>query len=50
MNVFDRFVTLEEVLASRGEEEPPAVSLPISASDVRKFAMAVYWPQTPPRI
>jgi hypothetical protein len=30
-----------------GHEE---TSFPISLSDIRKFAIAIYWPQTPPRI
>ena len=30
-----------------GHEE---TSFPISLSDIRKFAIAVYWPQTPPRL
>jgi hypothetical protein len=28
----------------------PRVSPPISLSDIRKWAIAVYWPDTPPRI
>jgi acyl dehydratase len=28
----------------------PRVSLPISISDIRKWAIAVYWPETPPRL
>ena len=28
----------------------PRVSPPISPSDIRKWAIAVYWPETPPRL
>ena len=43
-------VTLAELKAAVGKEAPEVVSPPISASDIRKFAIAVYWPETPPRL
>ncbi len=33
-----------------GSETGRRVSFPISQSDIRRWAIAVYWPQTPPRL
>ncbi|MDX1581427.1 MAG: MaoC family dehydratase N-terminal domain-containing protein [Alphaproteobacteria bacterium] len=43
------FIT-EEMRGIIGAVMRESVSYPISASDIRKWAMAVYWPQTPPRL
>ena len=43
------FVT-QEMIDSKGQFGDEQVSPPISASDIRKWAIAVYWPETPPRI
>ena len=43
------FVT-QEMIDSKGKFGDEQVSPPISASDIRKWAIAVYWPETPPRI
>ncbi len=40
----------QEMLDSRDVWSEPRVSLPISAADIRKWAMAVYWPEVPPRL
>lgn len=42
--------TIEELLASKGREKPIVVSPVVSASDIRRHAIAVYWPETPPRL
>ena len=38
---------MEEAKGKWGE---PRVSPPISASDIRKWAIATYWPETPPPV
>ena len=38
-----------EVEAYIGTESPPLVSPPVSESEIRRFAMAAYWPEVPPR-
>lgn len=43
-------VTIEELKASVGIEPATIVSPPISANDIRKLAIAVYWPEEPPRL
>ena len=40
----------EEMKAEIGVEFNRHVSPPVSLSDVRKWAIAVYWPETPPRL
>ena len=40
----------QEMLDRKGVWSPPRVSPPISLSDIRKWAIAVYWPEKPPRI
>jgi hypothetical protein len=45
----DTLVTLE-MLQQKGVWEAEKVSYPISESDVRKWAIASYWPETPPRL
>ncbi|MDA1097274.1 MAG: MaoC family dehydratase N-terminal domain-containing protein, partial [Chloroflexi bacterium] len=37
------------VTAYVGTESPPLVSPPVSESEIRRFAMAAYWPEVPPR-
>lgn len=39
-----------ELVASRGRWGPESVSYPVSTSDIRRWAIAVYWPETPPRL
>jgi acyl dehydratase len=39
-----------EMEAAKGQWGPERTSPPISASDIRKWAIATYWPQTPPPI
>ena len=38
-----------EVQAYVGTQSPPLVSPPVSESEIRRFAMAAYWPEVPPR-
>ena len=38
-----------EVQAYVGTHSPPLVSPPVSESEIRRFAMAAYWPEVPPR-
>lgn len=40
----------QEMIDSKGKFGDEQVSPPISLSDIRKWAIAVYWPETPPRI
>jgi acyl dehydratase len=40
----------QEMIDRRNVWSPPRVSPPISLSDIRKWAIAVYWPETPPRL
>jgi hypothetical protein len=40
----------QEMLDRRGVWSEPRVSPPISLSDIRKWAIAIYWPEKPPRI
>jgi N-terminal half of MaoC dehydratase len=49
MTEVDTLVTpeMEQQKAVWGEE---TVSYPVSESDIRKWAIAVYWPQPPPRL
>lgn len=42
--------TLEEVKTTVGRELHRVTSPPVSLSDIRKHAIAVYWPETPPRL
>src|SRR5262245_33599327 len=39
-----------EMLERKGVWGSSRQSLPVSESDIRKWAIAVYWPDTPPRI
>jgi hypothetical protein len=39
-----------EMLERKGVWSAARVSPPVSESDIRKWAIAVYWPETPPRI
>ncbi len=40
----------EELKAQLGKVTETRVSFPVSASDIRKWAIAVYWPEKPPRL
>jgi hypothetical protein len=40
----------QEMLERKGVWSPARVSPPIALSDIRKWAIAVYWPEQPPRI
>ena len=44
----DTYIT-DEIRRLLNVERDVLVSPPISASDIRKWAIAVYWPDTPPR-
>jgi hypothetical protein len=44
----DTYIT-EDIRRWQDVEREMAVSPPISENDIRKRAIAVYWPQTPPR-
>ncbi|MBO0729671.1 MAG: MaoC family dehydratase N-terminal domain-containing protein [Acidimicrobiaceae bacterium] len=39
-----------EMAAAVGSETGRRVSFPVSASDIRRWAVAVYWPEKPPRL
>ena len=39
-----------EMEQQKGVWGPETVSYPVSESDIRKWAIAVYWPQPPPRL
>ena len=45
----DTYIT-QEMRDSIGVEKDKRVSFPVAASDIRKWAIAVYWPETPPRL
>ncbi len=45
----DTLVT-QEMQDRKDQWSDPRTSLPISLSDIRKWAIAVYWPETPPRL
>ncbi len=40
----------DELKAQLGVERERRVSPPVSLSDIRKWAIAVYWPETPPHL
>jgi hypothetical protein len=40
----------ERMREMRGVPSEPVVSPPIAAADIRRWAIAVYWPETPPRL
>jgi len=48
-NTEDTFVT-QDMVNRRGVWVGERTSPPISASDIRKWAIATYWPEKPPRI
>jgi hypothetical protein len=39
-----------DMIKNKGMWGREVVSFPVSLSDIRKFAIAVYWPETPPRL
>jgi hypothetical protein len=39
-----------QMVTSKGVWGPETVSHPVSLSDIRKWAIAVYWPETPSRL
>ena len=49
MTEVDTLVT-PQMEQEKGVWGAETVSFPISESDIRKWAIAVYWPQTPPRL
>ena len=49
MTEVDTLVT-PQMEQAKGVWGAETVSFPISESDIRKWAIAVYWPQTPPRL
>jgi hypothetical protein len=46
----DQTLVTPEMLERKGVWGSVRVSPPVSDSDIRKWAIAVYWPETPPRI
>jgi len=40
----------QEMLDKKDQWSEPNVSPPVSVSDIRKWGIAVYWPDTPPRL
>jgi hypothetical protein len=46
----DQTLVTPEMEARKGVWGSVRVSPPVSQSDIRKWAIAVYWPETPPRI
>ncbi|MCB1740085.1 MAG: MaoC family dehydratase N-terminal domain-containing protein [Gammaproteobacteria bacterium] len=40
----------QEMIDSKGVWGDEKVSFPVGASDIRRWAIAVYWPEPPPRI
>jgi hypothetical protein len=40
----------EDLVRLKGVWWPAVESFPVTESDIRKFAIALYWPETPPRI
>jgi hypothetical protein len=40
----------QEMIERRNVWSPPRSSPPVSVSDIRKWAIAVYWPETPPHL
>ena len=47
-NTPETYIT-DEMRAYIGTETPPLVSPPITQSEIRRFVMAAYWPEVPPR-
>ncbi len=45
----DTYIT-DEIRSMLNVERDVMVSPPIEANDIRKWAIAVYWPETPPRL
>lgn len=43
-------LVLTEMIDLKGVWGPLRVSPPITASDIRKWAIVVYWPDTPPKV
>ncbi|MGE0231265.1 MAG: MaoC family dehydratase N-terminal domain-containing protein [Flavobacteriaceae bacterium] len=43
-------ISLAEIKARVGEELYRFTSFPVTATDIRKYAIAVYWPERPPRL
>lgn len=40
----------QEMLDTKGVWSEPVVATPVSLSDIRKWAIAIYWPETPPKL
>lgn len=45
----DTYIT-EDIRSMLNVERDVMISPPIDANDIRKWAIAVYWPETPPRL
>ena len=45
----DTLVT-QDMIERKGKFSEPKVAPPIALSDIRKWAIAVYWPERPPRV
>ena len=45
-----RSLLTEEMRAAVGREYAHRVSFPVAASDIRKWALAIYYPELPPRL
>ena len=48
MAVQPETLVTDEMIQRKGVFSEPRLSPPISLSDIRKWAIAVYWPETPP--
>jgi hypothetical protein len=46
----DQTYVTDEMRAALGKEYGEQISYPIAASDIRKWAMAIYYPDEPPRL
>ena len=40
----------QDMIDSKGVWGPETTSYPVGASDIRKWAIATYWPEKPPQI
>ena len=46
----DETLVTAQMIEAKGVWGPETVSFHVSASDIRKWAIAAYWPETPPRL
>ena len=50
MTTEPKTLVTQEMVEQKGKFGEERVSPPISLSDIRKWGIAVYWPETPPRL